>query len=91
KHCTKPPEIVVLLQAMATNATGLKSDLGLASHLVLGHMFAQMLAISVGHKCRQGSGFVIGNALGAGTIAGPKPGHERNRLNNKSWRRRRRT
>ncbi|EGZ67595.1 hypothetical protein NEUTE2DRAFT_75140 [Neurospora tetrasperma FGSC 2509] len=38
KHCTKPSEIVILLQAGAANVTGLNSDLGLASHLVLGHM-----------------------------------------------------
>ncbi|KAK3492028.1 uncharacterized protein B0T23DRAFT_404174 [Neurospora hispaniola] len=62
KHCTKPPEIVILLQAGAANVTGLNSDLGLASHLVLGHM---------------------------PKVAGPKPGHESNRINSKSWRRRR--
>lgn len=38
KHCTKPPEIVILLQSGAANVTGFNSDLGLASHLVLGHM-----------------------------------------------------
>ncbi|KAK3503206.1 hypothetical protein B0T13DRAFT_444577 [Neurospora crassa] len=48
----RAPEIVVLLQAGAANATGLNSDLCLASHLVLGHIIrgTQILAISVCRK-----------------------------------------
>ncbi|KHE80404.1 hypothetical protein GE21DRAFT_1218426, partial [Neurospora crassa] len=83
KHCTKPPEIVILLQTGAANATGLNSDLGLASHLVLGHINRASLERSDKHanKVRV---FVVGNAIGAGTIAGSKPGHEGNRIKSKS-------
>ncbi|EGO54913.1 hypothetical protein NEUTE1DRAFT_141182 [Neurospora tetrasperma FGSC 2508] len=88
KHCTKPSEIVILLQAGAANVTGLNSDLGLASHLVLGHMPKAILERSDKYADRV-QVFVVGNAIGAGTIAGPKPGHEGDRINIKSWRGRR--